>query len=235
MKYALCEDEICARRLMEQELGRWAQEQKEQLCLLIYESAEELLFKQEEWEDADGLILDIELKAMNGMELARTIRKRDAYIPILFVTGYEQYVFEGYEVGAVSYLMKPVKSEKLYPALERMRRQALQKDKVLLTNAGDENTRIYQRDILYIESDGHYCVVHTGTETIPTRRSIGELREALEEKAFFMPHRSYLVHVLHICKITRKNILMDNGEELPIARGKWEAANQAYLTYYRQR
>ena len=100
MKFALCEDEKGPRELMEQELSRWVQEQGEQLHLLIYDSAEELLFKQEEWADADGLILDIELKAMNGMELARTIRKKDAYIPILFVTGYEQYVFEGYEVGA---------------------------------------------------------------------------------------------------------------------------------------
>lgn len=235
MKIVLCEDEETSRIKMEQVLRQWGNERRETVRLLSYESAEELLFKAEEWADSDGLILDVELKEMNGMELARNIRRKDEKIPILFVTGYERYVFEGYEVGAVSYLMKPVKPEKLFPALDRLLEQSLRRREVLLTNAGDENARIYLMDIFYIESDGHYSVIHTGKEAIVARRGINELREALPEGEFFMPHRSYLVHVPYVRKITRKQVVMEDGRELPIARGKWESVNQAYLAYYRKR
>lgn len=234
MKIVLCEDEETSRVQMTQMLKQWGSKNQEPVLLLSYCTAEELLFKEEEWTDADGVILDIELKEMNGMELARNIRKRDEHIPILFVTGYEQYVFEGYEVGAVSYLMKPAKPEKLFLALKRLQEQSRRRKEVLLTNAGDENTRIYQADILYIESDGHYSTIHAKSEIIETKRSISELRGELKEENFFMPHRSYLVNVPHVKKITKKLVVMDNGEELPIARGKWEAVNQAYLAYYRR-
>ncbi len=234
MKFVLCEDEPTSWQFMNTTLVKWGQLRGEPVMVMAYSSAEELLFKQKDWTEADGLILDIELKGMNGMELAKKIREKDEHIPILFATAYEKYVFEGYEVGAVSYLMKPLQPDKLYQALDRMREQCRRNEEVLLTNSGDENTKVYLNEILYIESYGHYTVIHTKEEVIETRRSIGELQTVLADKYFYMPHRSYLVNISRIRKITKQLVVMDSGEELPIARGKWEAVNQAYLNYYRR-
>ncbi len=234
MKFVICEDDPACWQFMKAMLIQWGQLRGETATVMTYFSAEELLFKQKEWSDADGLILDIELKGMNGMELAKKVREKDEHIPILFATAYEQYVFEGYEVGAVSYLMKPLQQEKLYLALDRMREQSRRNAEVLLTNAGDENAKVYLNEVMYIESYGHYTVIHTKEETVETRRSIGELQTALADKYFYMPHRSYLVNISRIRKITKQLIVMDNGKELPIARGKWEAVNKAYLYYYRR-
>lgn len=234
MKFVMCEDEPTSWQFMKATLVKWGQLRGEPVMVMAYTSAEELLFKQKEWTDADGLILDIELKEMNGMELAKKVRETDEHIPILFATAYEQYVFEGYEVGAVSYLMKPLQQDKLYLVLDRMREQTRRNAEVLLTNSSDENAKVYLNEILYIESYGHYTVIHTKEAAIETKRSIGELQRALVDKYFYMPHRSYLVNVSRIRKITKQLIVMDNKEELPIARGKWEAVNQAYLNYYRR-
>ncbi len=235
MKFVICEDEPDFLAWMQAAVTAWGAEQGEAICLFSYTSAEDLLFKSEEWLAADGLILDIELKQMNGMELARIIRERDAHISILFATGYEQFVFEGYEVGAVSYLMKPIQIEKLYAALERIRAETGKRQEVLLTNTGEGNTRFYLEDILAIESSGHYALLHTRSGIIETRRSLGSFQEELSRKPFCSPHRSYLVHIGHISRILKKSLFLDNGLEVPIARGKWEEINQAYLRYYRKR
>lgn len=235
MKFVLCEDEETSLKWMQKAIIKWGQAKKELVDLISYNSAEELLFKENEWIKADGLILDIELKAMNGMELAKKIRIRDEHIPILFATGYEQFVFEGYEVGAISYLMKPVNEEKLFRALDKMKEKSKENKEVFFTNAEEENTKLYLVDIMYIESEGHYVTIQDKKEHKEVRRSIGDLWKELKYKQFCMPHRSYLVNIAHINKITKKMIYLDNGIEIPIARGKWEEINKAYLEYYRGR
>ena len=114
MKVVVCEDELAQQQWMESALLEWQEMTGTKLELKLYGSGEELFFKKEEWVDADTIILDIELKEMNGMEIARAIRKVDERISIFFTTGYEKYVFEGYEVGAISYIMKPVDKKKLF-------------------------------------------------------------------------------------------------------------------------
>lgn len=234
MIFVICEDEPDCLFWMQNAIREWAAQQKEMVQFFLYASAEELLFHSEEWQNADGLILDIELKQMNGMNLAKKIREQDSRIPILFATGYEQFVFEGYEVGAVSYLMKPISLEKLYAALSRIQKQVKQQPEILLTNAGEENTRLYLDDLLALEASGHYTLLYTRSGTIESRRSLGSFQKELEGKPFYAPHRSYLVHLGHISRILKKSLFLDNGMELPIARGKWNELNQAYLRYYRK-
>ena len=74
-----------------------------------------LLFAWEDEPSADILLLDILMGQMNGMELARRLRQRRERLQILFITGTPDFVFAGYGVEAVSYLMKPVKEEELLP------------------------------------------------------------------------------------------------------------------------
>lgn len=132
-------------------------------------------------------------------------------------------------------VMKPIQPGKLYAALDRIRAESEKRQDVLLTNTGEENTRLYLDDIFAIESSGHYSLLHTRSGIIEARRSLGSFQEELAKKPFCSPHRSYLVHIGHISRILKKSLFLDNGMELPIARGKWEETNQAYLRYYRNR
>lgn len=74
---------------------------------------ESFLFRYEEKKDYDILLLDVEMKAISGMELARRIRRENDSVQIVFITGYPDYISEGYDVSALHYLMKPISAGKL--------------------------------------------------------------------------------------------------------------------------
>ena len=233
MKVVLCEDEFTQQQWMQSALLEWQQMTGTKLELNFYSSGEELFFKKEEWADADTIILDVELKEMNGMEIARAIRKVDENISIFFTTGYEKYVFEGYEVGAISYIMKPVDKKKLFDALDKAKAKCEEVQKSLIIEENGETKRIYLKDIFYVESDGHYCVLHTKDGISSVRENISSLFSRIDGDTFFMCHRSYMVNMAYVSRISKKDIILDNGNVLPIARGKWEAVNKAFLTYFR--
>lgn len=233
MKIILCEDEKKQQEWMQDAILEWQCSSATPVELKIYGSGEELFFKKEEWADADTIILDIELKGMNGMEIARAIRKLDTRVSLFFATGYERYVFEGYEVGAVSYIMKPIDKMKFFQTLDKVKAMLEEKEQCLLLEDVSGTKRVYLKDILYMESVGHYCNIITGSETIQVRKKISELMSETEGGHFFSPHRSYHVNMAYVRRITKKDMILDNAIAIPIARGKWEEANVAFITYYK--
>ena len=120
----------------------------------LYASAEEFLFKAE-GASYDLLLLDIAMKEMNGMELARKVRERDPEAVLVFVTSDPGFALEGYEVDAYRYLMKPVREDKLFEVLAYCRtRESVEEQSVLLKAEG-EMCRIMRKNILYMEARGH--------------------------------------------------------------------------------
>ena len=106
---ALCEDESVVLEYECSLVKKWADQKKIAVGVDSYVSAEQFLFQSEDKADYDILIFDIQMKNMNGMELAKTLRKRGCNSSLIFVTGVKDYAIEGYEIGAVRYLLKPVK------------------------------------------------------------------------------------------------------------------------------
>lgn len=234
MKLILCDDEKNARLWAEQAIKNWAIEREDDIDLIAYTSAEAMLFNKDAWADGDGLILDIELGNMNGMQLAKEIRKSDVNIPILFVTGYERFVFEGYDVGAVSYLLKPVSEVKLFESLDRLKTMSTKNREFILIEWRNALEKVYLTDILYIESDRHNSLIQTIKKRLTASNGIGQFEAELTEKGFCLSHRSYLVNIARIRKITKTVVVLDNDYEVPIARGKWAYVNQKYLDFYRK-
>lgn len=233
MKIVLCEDEKQQQEWMRDAILEWQKLSQTAVLLSIYSSGEELFFKEEEWADADAMILDIELKKMNGMEIARRIRQTDAKMPLFFATGYEKYVFEGYEVGAVSYIMKPIDKAKLFKTLDKVKTMCMEAEQCLLIEEKAGVKRIYLKDIMYIESVGHYCNIVTTKERVQVRERISDLVEKTAGGNFFSCHRSYHVNMAYVRRITKKDIILDDETAIPIARGKWEDANKAFIEYYK--
>ncbi|MDE7285047.1 MAG: response regulator, partial [Lachnospiraceae bacterium] len=92
--------------------GRWAESEGHSLRIFTFPSAEAFLFQYEEEQDFDILLLDIEMEEMTGVELAKKVRQGNDAVQIVFITGYPDFIAEGYEVSALHYLMKPVSYEK---------------------------------------------------------------------------------------------------------------------------
>ncbi len=132
MKVAICDDERSERQLLCKYVEEWAAGKGLRAEVRCFDSAESFLFAWEDEKDYGILILDIEMGSMNGMELAQKIRERDSDIPILFVTGYVEYMQFGYDVKALHYLMKPIDREKFFTVLDRLPAEQKDAEKILL-------------------------------------------------------------------------------------------------------
>lgn len=118
MRIAYCEDEPAQRSRMELLLRTFAERKRLPLTVEAFSDSAAFLFQYPGSYPFDLIFLDIDLGGMDGMALARKIRETDSEVPILFLTNHKEYVFEGYEVQAFRYLLKPVTEDTLFPLLE---------------------------------------------------------------------------------------------------------------------
>ena len=127
MKYkiAICDDSDADREYVLNMVNRWAAGAGQVVHTDTFTSAENFLFHYAEESDYDILLLDIEMGDMDGVTMAKQLRKNNDIVQIVFITGYSDYISEGYEVAALHYLMKPVKEEKLDERFYRVGRSAI--------------------------------------------------------------------------------------------------------------
>lgn len=232
MRIAICDDEEVQRQLMAKYLREWATVKGLLLETVSFSDAESFLFQWEEDKDYDLLVLDIEMGRLNGVELAMKLRRDGEQIPVLFITGYESYMAQGYEVAALHYLLKPVNKQKLFEVLERLQKAQKTENKILLQTE-EGSLCVVPSDIWCIEASGHRCILTTTSDTYSLKHSISEIRKILEkEKGIVMSHRSFLVNLQHVSSITKMELVMDNGTKIPVSRGSAKAVNEAFIRYY---
>ncbi len=232
MKIAVCDDEEAQRRMILKYLREWSEDKGEAVSAVAFPSAESFLFSWEDDREYDLLILDIEMGGISGMELAEKVRREDEEIPILFVTGYETYMAQGYEVAAIQYLLKPMYREKLFAVLDKVARGRRAEEK-LAFQTEEGALLLPPSKIWYAEAAGHYCMLHTADAVWRVRHSITELVKRLGERREFVHcHRSFLVNMKHISAITRSEVVMDDDTRLPVSRGAQKAVNQAFIQNY---
>lgn len=151
MKIAIVEDEKVQQDYLCKMLQTIAEEKQLTLSLRVFESAEAFLFASEE-EKMDVVLLDIELKNINGYELAELIRKKDKKIPLAFITGLKDFVFDGYKVDACGYILKPIKKESVKQLIIRIIEKLSLSEKKIIVKTKEGIINIYENDICYIES-----------------------------------------------------------------------------------
>ncbi|MCI8748369.1 MAG: response regulator transcription factor [Lachnospiraceae bacterium] len=235
MKYniAICDDEQNQIEYLSALVNQWALHAGKIVNINFFYSAEEFLFHYEDKSDYDILLLDIEMKDISGIELAKRIRKKDNNIQIVFITGYPEFISEGYEVAALHYLLKPVTGTKLGEVLDRAACNIHKKEQAVLVYSGKCNQRILLDSIIYAEVLSHQVTIHTTSKEYKTKLSISEMEKMLG-KGFIRCHRSYIAGICHIAKITRNEIVFDDGRTVPLARSAYQMANQMFIEYYKE-
>lgn len=232
MRIAICDDEEVQRQLLTKYIQEWAEEQHILLETVSFSDAESFLFQWEEDKDFDLLILDIEMGSLSGMDLAIKLRREGEQVPVLFITGYDRYMAQGYEVAALHYLLKPVNKEKFFEVLCRLQKSQKAENKILFQTE-EGALSLVSSDIWYLEASGHRCTLATASGNYLLKHSISDSRKLLEkEKAIIASHRSFLINLQHVSSITKTELVMDNGTKIPISRGSAKTVNEAFIRYY---
>ena len=229
-RLAICDDEQADVVYLQSLLEKWAESTRAALKIERYSSAEAFLFQYEEDKDFDLLLLDIEMGEMSGLELARKIRQENRAVQIIFITGYMEYIAEGYDVEALHYLLKPVTAEKLFAVLDRAAERLKSKEKELCLALPGTVVWIPFHEIRYLEVQRNYVTVH-GAEAYTVKKTLNELEEELDE-SFCRTGRSYIVNLLFVKKITRMQVVLKDGEEIPLSRNFYEKMNRAMIQYF---
>ena len=235
MRIAVIDDQPADRDYIAALVTRWAKERDQAVVTVPFPSSESFLFAYSEDRDFDILLLDIEMGAINGVELAKTVRAENDAVQMVFITGFPDFIAEGYEVSALHYLMKPVDRDKLFSVLDRAAANLGKAERWILLPSGDGQTRVRLDRILYAEAFGHDLTVHTEDGDFTFRKTIGAWEAELGPEAGFVRcHRSVLVNLRYVSKITKIDVILDDGTALPLARNAAQAVNLAFIRYYRE-
>lgn len=227
-KIAICDDEASVIEYISSIVTDWEVKTGHTVALRTFSSAESFLFSYEDENDYDILLLDIEMGNVDGVSLAKTIRKKNETVQIIFITGYSEYISEGYEVAALHYLMKPVKPEKLIEVLNRATEKLEKNERMLTLSLSGEMVRIPLHEIAYIDVNGNYITLH-GKDDYTIKKTLGEIQKELDER-FFKVGRSCIVNLNAIQRITKTDCYLSDGSVLPLPRGAYEPLNRAIIT-----
>ena len=194
-------------------------------------------------QEIDLLFLDIELNTdrsgLDGMALARKIREQVTEIQpvIIFVTGYERYVFDAFDVRAFQYLLKPVDEEKFAQVFARAVAQiGTTKEKlgrVLTLQSANTSKTVPLDSIYYIESNNHKVELHLKNGEFACYAKIGDLELELQDQ-FFRIHKGYLVNLSYVAGYSKRSLTLTNGEELLLSKYKYQDFVKAYLHFLKK-
>ena len=179
----------------------------------------------------DLILLDIEMKHLDGMETARRIRELDPEVMLVFITNMAQYAIKGYAVDALDYVLKPVSyyafSQRLGRAVERVARRARH---FLQINAHGTAHKLDTSAIYWIENCGHDLVFHTAEGEVTAPGSMTETEEKLAQDSYFRVNKGCLVNLEHVDRMDGEDAIV-HGDRVPLARARRKAFLDALNDY----
>lgn len=237
MHVVICEDERCFQDVLCNAIENWkVVSNHPDVACTCFSSSEKFLECWGKGLPTDLLFLDIQIpNEINGMALAKRIRQRDQTVSIVFVTNYADFVYEGYSVNAVRYLKKPIRSEDIDACMDiaYLHFSLLSREKLSVI-CRDQRLVLPFSEIIYVEIQSHYLVLalHHSTEKPETRARLQDFAERLPKQLFAQCHRSYIVNLDHIRRLTRECITMSNQARIPVSQTFAVSLRKKYDCYY---
>ena len=228
---AIIDDEQRIRQLYQNYVEKWAKQNQVSVRIHLFASAEEFLFEYEENKDFQVILLDIEMKAISGVELAKRIRQRDDKVQIIFISGYSEYIGEGYEVEALHFLVKPIAEEKLFAVLDKAVSKGETTERFVLMKEGDEQHKVYLGSIYYIVADKNYLLISGQDFCYRIRMTLNEIGQILDQR-FFRLSRSEIVNIEKVESFSKSEMEMTDGKRFVIPRGKFNELSQTMISYF---
>lgn len=229
IRVAIVDDEATSVEQLKSFLKQYQKERNEVMSIVSFSDGDEIAenYKAE----YDIIILDIEMKFMDGMTAAEMIRKKDQEVIIIFITNMAQYAIKGYTVNATDYVLKPVSyfafSQRLDKVVSHINKKA---KKYLAIGVKGGTVKIDISNIHYIESQGHRLIFHTITDEYVIFGTMKEIEDKLANMDFFRCNKGYLLNLAHVDSV-HDGIAIIHGERLLISRGRKKEFMEALTDY----
>ena len=231
LRIAICDDEQKQIEYLTSLVSSWGNKTSVTCTIDTFQSAESFLFDYAEDKNRDILLLDIEMGGMNGVDLAKTIRRTNDAIQIIFITGFPDFIAEGYEVSALHYLMKPVLPEKLHTVLDKAAANLAKSEKRLSITYDRQTDFVPLSQIMYIEAQKQYILIHTVSETYRMKGSLSDMEKQLDEY-FIKCQRSFVVNLRYVMRIKNDCVVLKDTSEVPISRGMSEKIGKEIIRLF---
>ncbi|MDE6893435.1 MAG: LytTR family DNA-binding domain-containing protein [Lachnospiraceae bacterium] len=231
LQIAVCEDEKAMGSYLKQLIDKRLAGRKE-YQIEVFEAGWQLLESDKKF---DIFFLDIDLKDMSGIDMARKLRETSGAV-IIFVTALKEYVFDAFDVQAFQYLLKPVNEEKFFRVLDGAVEECLagKGGEPLVIRIKGTYRSIMRENIVYAENDARKVVLHLKEEQISYYAKMSELEKILGGQ-FFRCHRGYLVNLSEVKSYDTGSIQLKNGETILMAKQKYSAFVSAYMEFLRRK
>lgn len=181
--------------------------------------------------DFDIILLDITMKRCDGMTAAKTIRKTDENVMIVFVTASAEYVFSGYQVRAFRYILKPELLHGFAGVFNECLDELTKENELRFSfQRGAQLQVLALRDILYFESDRRKIIIHcTQDREFSFYGKLDEVQNELKNRDFVRCHQSYLVNAKKITAVGLGELSLESGGTLPVSRHRAKETDEAFL------
>lgn len=230
IRIAIVEDEeFYIKELMEY-LDKYQKSGSENFDITVYRDGDAITSQYKA--QFDIILMDIQMKFMDGMSAAEEIRKIDSEVVIMFITNMTQYAIRGYEVDALDYILKPVSyfafSQKLSRAIGRIKKHS--KKQITLSVKGGI-IRLNVSDIYYIESIGHNLIYHSVTGEYMSSGTMKSVEAEFSNMGFSRGNKCYLINLEHVEGIKDKCAIV-KGKMLQISRPRMNKFMQDLTKYW---
>jgi DNA-binding LytR/AlgR family response regulator len=231
---AVCDDEEYYREKIKHLLNKYFHKYQIDFSIDVFSSGEEFYEQAVGMTKYDIVFLDINMKEMNGIDLAHKLRtyKQDVYI--VFVTGYVNYALEGYKVDAIRYIMKDTLTVSMVECMNTIiKKMQIQINKIEF-NFMNGKKQIFTDKILYIESCKHKLIFKI-FETVLMEYEMYDKLDNIEMKlrgfGFLRIHKSYLINMKYIKQMNNYKAILITNEELPIPKLRYQEVKEAFILY----
>ena len=229
IRIAMVEDEAAVREQLQGYIQRYTRQYGTEFAVTEFSDGVEIL-------DAyrpvyDIVLLDVEMKHLDGMETARRIRELDRDVVLIFITNMAQYAIKGYAVGALDYVLKPVPyfafSQQLQKAEEKLRRRARH---YLAVPVEGGLRRLDTAQIYYMESEGHRVHFYTEEGEFSAPGALKTFEEKLADLPFARCNSGYLVNLAQVKRV-QQGLAQVGPYELQVSRPKRKSFLAALADY----
>jgi DNA-binding LytR/AlgR family response regulator len=234
LRIAVCDDEIFQRLDTINKLKNVLKNINFDYEIEEFSSGENLLSSEGYF---DIVFLDIKMDKLSGIDTAKKIRENNSTSKIIFITSFEEYVFESFDVSAFHYLIKPVSEEKILEITDKVLK-AFHEEKnnnlYIVITKGRQSVKILLDTIYFFEMQNRIVTIHTTNGIIQYYDKISNIEKKISSNGFFRCHRSYIVNLKYVMKFDKSTITLDDNIKIMLSQSKYDDFSKSFLIYLKR-